>query len=93
MPLWDWWAVYETIFAILLVGLTPAIKASTVNSKIMACLCYMLGLLGVLKNAEFALNLALLVVYEHLPPSEIKKLMKMFCEYRHIYNNHVTRAC
>ena len=51
------------------------------------------GLLGVLKNVEFALNLALLVVYEYLLPPEIKKLMKMFREYRHIYNNHVTRAC
>ena len=91
MPFWDWWAIYETIFAVLLVGLTPAIKASPANSKITACLCYMPGLLGVLKNAEFALNLALL--YGYLLPPEIKKLMKMFREYRHIYNNHVTRAC
>ena len=51
MPFWDWWAVYETIFAVLLVGLTPAIKASPANSKITACLCYMPGLLGISKNA------------------------------------------
>ncbi len=51
MPFWDWWAVYETIFAILLVGLTPAIKASPANPKITACLCYMPGLLSVSKNA------------------------------------------
>jgi hypothetical protein len=34
MPFWDWRAIYETIFAILLVGLTPAIKASPANPKI-----------------------------------------------------------
>jgi transposase-like protein len=32
------------------------------------------------------LNLTLLVVHEHLLPSKIKKPMKMFREYRHIYN-------
>jgi hypothetical protein len=44
------------------------------------------GLLGVSKNAQFALKLALLVVHEHLLPPKIKKLMNMFREYRHIYN-------
>lgn len=90
MPFWDWWAVYETIFAILLLGPTPAIKASPANPKITACLCYMPGLLSVSKNAQLALNLALLVVYEHLLPPKIKKLMKMFREYRHIYSLEIT---
>ena len=77
MPFWDWWAVYETIFAILFVGLTPAIKACPANLKSTACLCYMPGLLGVSKNAYFALNLALLLVHEHLLPPKIEKLMDM----------------
>ena len=50
MPFWDWWAVYETIFAILLVGLKPAIRASPANPKIPAFLCYMPGLLSISKN-------------------------------------------
>ena len=80
MLCWDWWAVYETIFAILLLELTPAIKASPANPKITPCLCYMSGLLGVSKNAQFALNLTLLVVHEHLLPPKIKKPMKIFRE-------------
>ena len=47
------------------------------------------GLLGVSKNAQFALKLALLVVHEHLLPPKIKKLMNMFREYRHIYTDVV----
>jgi hypothetical protein len=80
MPFWDWRAIYETIFVILLVGLTPAIKVSPANPKITACRCYMPGLLAISKNAQFALKLTLLVVHEHLPPPKIKKLMKMFRE-------------
>tara|TARA_B110000046_G_C12594128_1_gene234094 strand:- start:147 stop:404 length:258 start_codon:yes stop_codon:yes gene_type:complete len=51
MPFRDWWAVYETIFAILLVGLAPTIKAGSANPKITARLGYMPGLLGISKNA------------------------------------------
>ena len=50
MPFWDWWAIYETIFAILFLGLTPAIKAYSANLKSTACFCYMPGVLGVSKN-------------------------------------------
>jgi hypothetical protein len=51
MPFRDWWAVYETIFAILLVGLAPTIKAGSANPKITARIDYMPGLLGISKSA------------------------------------------
>ena len=51
MPFRDWWAIYETIFAILLVGLAPTIKAGSANPKITARLGYMPGLLSISKNA------------------------------------------
>jgi hypothetical protein len=50
-PFRDWWPVYETILAILLVGLAPTIKAGSANPKITARLGYMPGLLGISKNA------------------------------------------
>ena len=62
-----------------------AIKASPTNSKITACLYYTPGLRAVSKYAKFGLNLALLIVREHLLPPKIKKLVEMFREYRHIY--------
>ena len=51
MPFRDWWAVYGTIFAILLLGLAQTIKAGSANPKITARLGYMPGLLGISKNA------------------------------------------
>ena len=63
MPFRSWWAVYETVFAILLVGLTPTIKAGSANPKITARLGYMPCLLGISKDA---LNLVLIGVHKHL---------------------------
>tara|TARA_R110001592_G_scaffold197769_3_gene445788 strand:- start:5541 stop:6158 length:618 start_codon:yes stop_codon:yes gene_type:complete len=51
MPFRDWWAVYETIFAILHVGLAPAVKTGPANPKVTACLGHMSGLVGISKNA------------------------------------------
>ena len=51
MPFRDWWAVYETILAIFLIGLAPAIKVGSANPKITARLGYIPSLLGISKNA------------------------------------------
>jgi hypothetical protein len=63
MPFRDWWAVYETIFAILLLGLAQTIKAGSANPKITARLGYMPCLLGISKDA---LYLVLIGVHKHL---------------------------
>ena len=49
MPFRGWWAVYETIFAIHLVGLATTIKLGLANPKITARFGYMPGLLGTSK--------------------------------------------
>jgi hypothetical protein len=63
----DRFCVLQTSFAMLLVCVTPPIKAGPADAKIPASLTGIADLLGVLEYSKLALNVAFFVRYEYFP--------------------------
>lgn len=77
VPFWDGRRVNQACFAPLGVGLAPPVKAGAANPKIAASLCNMANLSRVAQNPQLTLNLALILVHEHLLLPKFGRLTEM----------------
>lgn len=70
-------SIYQAFFAVLLIGISPSVETASANTEVAARLIDMTSFFSMAQNAQFALNLALIFVHEHLLHPNLGRLMEM----------------
>ena len=70
----------------LLIGISPSVKAGPTNSEIPASFAGIADLLGMLEHSKLALNVAFVVRHENFLHPKLGNLQEVSRESVHIYN-------
>jgi hypothetical protein len=69
------------------IGIAPSIETGTDDAELSTSSDDGANPVGVLKNAELALYLTLILIHWKHPPSSIRRLQDVSCEVVHIYKS------
>jgi hypothetical protein len=81
--------VDQSVLAMSAIGCLPTIEARPANAEVATCLTHIAGDIRVLKNAQFALDLSLVLFHRNNPFSQTQVEERMSRKLLHFYNSLV----